>query len=104
MRQPQRTCPFPSPSSIGGAEQLPVETGTAAVVVCSEVLCSVAEPASVLAEIRRVFRQPGGELRVYEHVLATRTTGTRYSTRRGPRWMADPARWVPHRERYLRRD
>jgi ubiquinone/menaquinone biosynthesis C-methylase UbiE len=37
-------------------------------VVC-QVLCSVPDPASALAEIRRVL-VAGGELRFYEHVIA----------------------------------
>lgn len=37
--------------------------------VTSLVLCSVADGAAVLAELRRVMR-PGGELRFYEHVAS----------------------------------
>lgn len=65
---------FPIRVLDGRAEALPVDTGWADVVVCCEVLCSVADPAAVLAEARRVLRE-GGELRVYEHVLASNRPG-----------------------------
>jgi SAM-dependent methyltransferase len=44
-----------------------------AVVSCL-VLCTVADPARSLAEIRRVLK-PGGELRLLEHVAAEGTWG-----------------------------
>ena len=43
--------------------------GMVIAAVCSLVLCSVADQAEALAEVRRVLR-PGGELRFYEHVLS----------------------------------
>jgi SAM-dependent methyltransferase len=39
--------------------------------VVDGVLCSVTNPAAVLAEFRRVLR-PGGELRFYEHIRSRR--------------------------------
>jgi SAM-dependent methyltransferase len=56
------------------AGNLPVSTSSVDVVVCCETLCSVAEPDRVLADIRRILR-PGGELRIYEHVLAASGMG-----------------------------
>jgi ubiquinone/menaquinone biosynthesis C-methylase UbiE len=53
----------------GLAEALPAEDESFDAAVTSLVLCSVADQARALAEIRRVLR-PGGELRFYEHVLA----------------------------------
>ncbi|MGC4939957.1 class I SAM-dependent methyltransferase [Kribbella sp. DT2] len=53
----------------GAAERLPIEDGTADVVVMCLVLCSVTNQAAALAEAFRVLR-PGGELRFYEHVAA----------------------------------
>lgn len=51
----------------GRAENLPARSGTFDAAVCSLVLCSVADQAVALAEIRRVLR-PGGRLVFYEHV------------------------------------
>jgi ubiquinone/menaquinone biosynthesis C-methylase UbiE len=55
----------------GHAGALPVEDGTVDAAVASLVLCSVADVAAALAEIRRVLR-PGGELRFFEHVRSTK--------------------------------
>ena len=55
----------------GTAESLPLGDGETDAVVASLVLCSVADQARALAEMRRVLR-PGGELRFYEHVVARR--------------------------------
>jgi SAM-dependent methyltransferase len=51
----------------GTAEALPAEEATFDTAVASLVLCTVADLARALAEIRRVLR-PGGRLRFYEHV------------------------------------
>ncbi|MFH5877813.1 class I SAM-dependent methyltransferase [Arthrobacter sp. NA-172] len=56
----------------GTAEDIPAADGEADAVVVSLVLCSVAEQAAVLAEIRRVLR-PGGTLAFYEHVRSVKT-------------------------------
>jgi len=55
----------------GHADALPAEEGSCDAAVVSLVLCSVADPARALAEVRRVLR-PGGELRFYEHVRSPR--------------------------------
>lgn len=53
---------------VGGvAERLPVQDASVDTVVVSLVLCSVADQAAALGEIRRVLR-PGGALLYYEHV------------------------------------
>ena len=52
----------------GTADALPVPDASVDAAVVSQVLCSVPDQASALAELRRVLR-PGGELRFYEHVL-----------------------------------
>lgn len=67
--QAAAACGAPIEVVAGDAEHLPVPDGAADIVVMSEVLCSVTNPVAALAEARRVLR-PGGELRVYEHVLA----------------------------------
>lgn len=51
------------------AEQLPFEDDEFDTVVCTLVLCSVDDPASALAEIRRVLK-PDGRLLFIEHVRA----------------------------------
>ncbi len=45
-------------------------------VISSLVLCSVTDPAAVLAEVRRILR-PGGTYRFVEHVAAPTGTPTR---------------------------
>jgi SAM-dependent methyltransferase len=49
-------------------------------VISSLVLCTVADPAPVLAEIRRILR-PGGTFRFAEHVVAKPRTVTRLAQR-----------------------
>lgn len=54
-------------AAAAAAERIPAGDGSADAVVASLVLCSVADQAAALAEIRRVLR-PGGTLAYYEHV------------------------------------
>jgi SAM-dependent methyltransferase len=61
--------PFPAEVVDGDAGRLPFSDGEADVVVFAEVLCSVPDQDAALAEARRVLR-PGGELRLFEHVVA----------------------------------
>jgi ubiquinone/menaquinone biosynthesis C-methylase UbiE len=68
----------------GHAEQLPADDGDFDAAVASLVLCSVPDQAVALAELRRVLR-PGGELRVYEHVLSEDPAQAR-SQHRTARW------------------
>ncbi len=53
----------------GLAQKLPFADDSFDAAVACQVLCSVPDQAAALAEIRRVV-VPGGELRVYEHVIA----------------------------------
>lgn len=53
----------------GDADALPLGDSSVDAAVASLVLCSVPDQARALAELRRVLK-PGGELRVYEHVVS----------------------------------
>lgn len=63
-----------------GAEQTGLPDHSVDTVISSLVLCSVADPAAVIAEVRRVLR-PGGTFRFLEHVVAPRGTVTRFAQR-----------------------
>jgi ubiquinone/menaquinone biosynthesis C-methylase UbiE len=56
------------------AEELPFADNSFDVVVSTLVMCTVASPRLVVAEIARVLR-PGGELRLIEHVRAPQSSG-----------------------------
>jgi ubiquinone/menaquinone biosynthesis C-methylase UbiE len=60
----------------GFAETLPAEAASFDAAVASIVLCSVADQALALSELRRVLR-PGGELRFFEHVRSDRSAKAR---------------------------
>jgi ubiquinone/menaquinone biosynthesis C-methylase UbiE len=53
----------------GGAARIALPDASVDEVICSLVLCSVADVDAVLAEVRRVLR-PGGRFRFVEHVAA----------------------------------
>lgn len=63
--------PVPVRVLAGRAEELPLDDGSVDAVVASLVLCSVADQAAVLREVRRVLR-PGGVFAFYEHVRSDR--------------------------------
>jgi ubiquinone/menaquinone biosynthesis C-methylase UbiE len=65
-----RDAPVPITVRAGTADALPFEDEEMDAAVASLVLCSVPDQPRALAELRRVTR-PGGELRFYEHVIAT---------------------------------
>ncbi len=58
------------------AERTGLPSGDVETVISSLVLCTVTDPAEVLAEIRRILR-PGGTFRFVEHVVARVATPTR---------------------------
>jgi SAM-dependent methyltransferase len=58
------------------AERTELPSASADSVISSLVLCTVTNPADVLAEIRRILR-PGGTFRFVEHVAASAGTPTR---------------------------
>jgi ubiquinone/menaquinone biosynthesis C-methylase UbiE len=67
------------------AEALPFEDGSFDTVVCTLVLCSVAEPVSGLRELRRVLR-PGGSFLFLEHVRSDDARTARRQDRLNPIW------------------
>jgi SAM-dependent methyltransferase len=62
------------------AERIDLPDASVDAVISSLVLCTVADPAQVLAEVRRVLR-PGGRFSFAEHVAARRRTPTRWAQR-----------------------
>jgi SAM-dependent methyltransferase len=70
-------------------EHIDLPDAGADAVISSLVLCSVSDPAAVLAEIRRILR-PGGRFSFAEHVVAKPRTLTRWSQRVSSR----PWGWV----------
>jgi SAM-dependent methyltransferase len=78
----------------GRAEDLELDDHSVDAVVCSFVLCSVADQAMALAEIRRVLK-PGGRFVFAEHVAGEKGTWVR----RAQNLLALlPSRCRPHRE------
>ncbi len=71
------------------AEELPLASESADAVISSLVLCSVADPARALAEVRRVLR-PGGRFWCIEHVAAPPDTALALAQRA----VARPWRWL----------
>jgi SAM-dependent methyltransferase len=62
------------------AEHTGLDDHSVDVVISSLVLCSVRDPAAVLAEVHRILR-PGGSFRFVEHVAARPGTVTRLAQR-----------------------
>jgi SAM-dependent methyltransferase len=61
-------------------ERIDLPNASAETVISSLVLCTVSDPAAVLAEIRRIL-VPGGRFSFAEHVAAKPRTPTRWSQR-----------------------
>ncbi len=68
--EPLAKIPFPAELHQAAAEQLPLKDATADTVVVTYALCSIADPARALAEIKRILK-PSGKLLFCEHALAT---------------------------------
>lgn len=84
------------PLVIARAEALPFRDGTFDTVVSALVLCSVTDPATALAEVRRVLR-PGSTLRLMEHVRARGLQGSLQDLLQ-PAWTAFTGGCRPNRE------
>jgi len=84
------------PLVLARAEALPFRDGTFDTVISALVLCSVIDPASALAEARRVLRR-GGALRLLEHVRARGLQG-RLQDLLQPAWTAFTGGCHPNRE------
>jgi ubiquinone/menaquinone biosynthesis C-methylase UbiE len=63
--------PMPVTVRAATADTLPVSSGSCDAAVTSLVLCTSPDAAGALAELRRVLK-PGGELRFFEHVQASK--------------------------------
>jgi ubiquinone/menaquinone biosynthesis C-methylase UbiE len=68
------------------AEELPFEPDSFDFVVCTLVLCTVADQSRVLDEVRRVLRAEG-ELRFLEHVRSETEGLARWQDRFAPAWV-----------------
>ena len=78
------------------AEHLGLRDASIDTVVCTLVLCSVADPDATLAELRRVLR-PGGQLLVLEHVRGDGRRA-RWQDRVTPLWRLVGAGCHPNRD------
>jgi ubiquinone/menaquinone biosynthesis C-methylase UbiE len=75
-------------SVVGGrAEELPFADGSYDAAVSAFALCTVADPAAALAELRRVL-VPGGALLLLEHVHLDWEPGRALQTAAAPAWAA----------------
>jgi len=61
---------FPAQLHQATAERLPLKDAMADTVVVTYALCTIADPAQALAEIKRILK-PSGKLLFCEHALAT---------------------------------
>ena len=69
------------------AEKLPLADGSVDTAVVTYTLCSVADAARALAELRRVLK-PGGEVLFLEHGLSPEDRVARWQRRLNPVWRA----------------
>jgi ubiquinone/menaquinone biosynthesis C-methylase UbiE len=79
------------------AERLPFEDGRFDTVISTAVLCTVADPAAALAEIRRVLR-PGGQLLFSEHVRSDDPALAKWQDRLEGLWRLVAAGCHPNRD------
>ena len=77
--------PVPIELVAAGAERLPFADGTFDTVVCSLVLCTVADQSAGIDECRRVLK-PDGSLRFFEHVRSMNAREARWQDRLERPW------------------
>ena len=82
----------------GRAEELPFADASFDAAVSAFALCTVADPAAALAELRRVL-VPGGTLLLLEHVHLLWEPGRTLQSRAAPAWAA-VAGGLPPRPRH----
>lgn len=70
---------------VAAAEALPLPDRSVDVALTTLVLCTVADPAAAVAELRRVLR-PDGRLIVIEHVADPAPRRARWQQRLSPAW------------------
>lgn len=70
---------------LGVAESLPYKDGQFDSIVATLVLCSVADPTRVFAELKRVCKK-GGKIVLFEHVRTESTTLARLQDLLNPAW------------------
>jgi SAM-dependent methyltransferase len=80
-----RAAPVPVELMSAPAEALPLAEGSFDTVVGTLVLCTVSDPAAVLAEVARLLR-PGGRYLFLEHVRAHDAGLARWQDRLAPVW------------------
>jgi ubiquinone/menaquinone biosynthesis C-methylase UbiE len=85
LRRKAREAPVPVELLSAPAEALPLAAASVDTVVGTLVLCTVDDPALVLAEVARVLR-PGGRYLFLEHVRAHDAGLARWQDRLAPLW------------------
>jgi ubiquinone/menaquinone biosynthesis C-methylase UbiE len=85
LRRQARQAPVPVEHVSAPAEALPLPAGSFDTVVGTLVLCTVGDPAVVLAEVARLLR-PGGRYLFLEHVRAHDARLARWQDRLAPLW------------------
>ena len=85
------------PLVVGSAEALPFRDAVFDTVLSGLVFCSVPDPRQGLREVRRVLR-PDGQLRMLEHVRATRAWKARLQDLLQPAWTRVTGGCHPNRE------
>ena len=96
LRRARRRAPR-VPLVVGSAEALPFRDAAFDTVLSGLVFCSVPDPRQGLREVRRVLR-PDGQLRMLEHVRATRAWKARLQDRLQPAWTRITGGCHPNRE------